>query len=195
MTDFYGDEAKKKKKLRKKFQNGRLKKTDFFKMANSQKKFLKILWIGPMVSRIDWCEGHWCGSIYMVMRLSDISSKTAKNAFLVFLGHFWAYFGQSHDHIGWATSMPFKSINSINPNLIHEIFVKKYWELAELENDILILFLVIFKKHFFINEKTKGFHINRYHLFLRYGWFLQNLWKDFIPTNMQPTVCTISAQA
>ena len=43
------------------------------------------------------------------------------------------------------------------------------------------------KKMFFINEKTKGFHM-RYHLFLHYGWFLQNLGKDFIPTNMHTTV-------
>ena len=28
----------------------------------------------------------------------------------------------------------------------------------------------------------------RYHLFLHYGWFLQNLGKDFIPTNMPTTV-------
>ena len=32
--------------------------------------FLKISWIGW---RNDWCEGHWCGSSYMVVRLSDIS--------------------------------------------------------------------------------------------------------------------------
>ena len=56
------------------------------------------------------------------------------------------------------------------------------------------LFLVIefFKKKLFcINEITKGFHM-RYHSFLHYGWFLQNLGKDFIPTNMHTTVvfCT-----
>ena len=28
----------------------------------------------------------------------------------------------------------------------------------------------------------------RYHLFLHYGWFLQNLGKDFIRTNMHTTV-------
>ncbi len=28
-------------------------KWSFFKMANSQKKFIKISWIGPWVSRID----------------------------------------------------------------------------------------------------------------------------------------------
>jgi hypothetical protein len=46
VTDFQGDKAKKK-------QNGRLKKTEFFKITNSQKKFVKISWIGPWVSRID----------------------------------------------------------------------------------------------------------------------------------------------
>ena len=29
------------------------------------------------VSRIDWCEGHWHGSTYMVVRLSGISPNTA----------------------------------------------------------------------------------------------------------------------
>ena len=39
MTDFYEYEAK--KKFEKKIQNGRQKKTEIFKTANSQKKFLK----------------------------------------------------------------------------------------------------------------------------------------------------------
>ena len=48
----------------------------FFKIANSQNFFVKISQIRPWVSRIAWCEGHWSGSTYMVVRLSDISSKT-----------------------------------------------------------------------------------------------------------------------
>ena len=39
----------------KKNQNGRLKKTEIFKIVNSQKIFSKISQIGPWVSRIDWC--------------------------------------------------------------------------------------------------------------------------------------------
>ena len=75
----------KQKKIQKKFKNGRLKKTEFFNSANSQYFFSKISWIGPWVSRIDWCEGHWCGSTYMAVRLSDISSKTGKKCiFCVF---------------------------------------------------------------------------------------------------------------
>ena len=34
---------------------------------------------------------------------------------MLFFGHFWAYVGQPHGHIGWAKSMPFASINPTNP--------------------------------------------------------------------------------
>jgi hypothetical protein len=40
-------------KQKKKIQNGRLKKTEIFKIANSQKIFTKISQIGPWVSKID----------------------------------------------------------------------------------------------------------------------------------------------
>jgi hypothetical protein len=46
-------QKKLKKKLKKKIQNGRLKKSSFSSSANSQYFFLKISWIGPWVSRID----------------------------------------------------------------------------------------------------------------------------------------------
>ena len=62
----------------KKIQNGWLKKSSFFKIANSQNFFVKISQIRPWVSRIEWYEGHRCSSMYMAVRLSDISSKTAK---------------------------------------------------------------------------------------------------------------------
>jgi hypothetical protein len=85
------NKMKQKKKIFKKLiQNGRLKKRSFSSSANSQYFFVKILWIGPWVSRIDWCKGHWCGSTYMVVRLSDISWKTGKKCifgvFRLFLG-------------------------------------------------------------------------------------------------------------
>ena len=53
-------------------------KTEFFNSANSQYFFSKISWIGPWVSRIEWCEGHWFGSTHMAMRLSDIRAKTGQ---------------------------------------------------------------------------------------------------------------------
>ena len=80
VTNFHG----KQKNVffsKKKIQNGRLKKRSFFKIANSQYFFVKIYWIGPWVSRIEWCKGHWCGSTYMALRLSDISSKIVKKCF------------------------------------------------------------------------------------------------------------------
>ena len=59
----------------------RPKKTELFKIANSQYFLVKISGISPWMCRIDWCKGHWCGSTYMVMRLSDISPKTGKKCF------------------------------------------------------------------------------------------------------------------
>ena len=42
-----------------------------------------------------------------------------------------------------------------------------------------------------LSEKQSTTVHMRYHLFLQHGWFLQNLGKDFIPTNMHTTVvCT-----
>ena len=40
-----------------------------------------------------------------------------------------------------------------------------------------------------LNENEQLVHM-RYHLFLYYGWFLQNFAKDFIRTNMHTTVHT-----
>ena len=78
VTSFHWDEAKKKKKkIEKKVQNGRLKKTMFCQTVNSQYFFTKLSGMRPWVRKSDWCEGHWYGSTYMAVRLSDISSKMA----------------------------------------------------------------------------------------------------------------------
>ena len=93
--------------LKKKFQNGRLKKRSFFKIANSQYFFVKISYIGPWVSRIEWCEGHWSGSTYMVVRLADISSKTVKKCIF---GVFWPFLS-----LCWTASRPhrFSHLNAL----------------------------------------------------------------------------------
>ena len=52
LTDFHKNEAK-NMFFEKKVQNGRLEKTKFFKIANSQIVFPKISDIGPWISRID----------------------------------------------------------------------------------------------------------------------------------------------
>ena len=100
MTDFHGDQAKKI------IQNGRLKKSAIFKIANSQNFFVKISWIGQK------------------------QPKNTKNAFFAC---FWAYVGQSLNHIGWTTSMPFTSINPTNPRTNPWNFWKKILRIGGIE--------------------------------------------------------------
>ena len=70
------------------------KSMSFFSSANSQYFFMKILGIGSWVSWINSCKGHWCGSTYMVVRLSDV-----RGNFFVFLSLFWAYVEQHDNHM------------------------------------------------------------------------------------------------
>ena len=84
----------------------------FSSSANSQYFFPKILGIGSWVSRINWCKGHWCCSTDMVIRLSEVRSKTTKKMYFT---PFWASVWQPDHHVGWATSMPFASIYPTHP--------------------------------------------------------------------------------
>ena len=59
--------------------------------------------------------------------------KQAKNVFFVFLGCFCPYVRQPHRHIGWATSMPFASINPTNPRTNLWIFCKKILRIGDFE--------------------------------------------------------------
>ena len=75
--------------------------------------FHEISVIGPWVSKINWYE---CGLTYMVVRLSNVRSKTGKTGktgkkciFCVFVG-FRSCVGQPDNLKGWATLMPFASI-------------------------------------------------------------------------------------
>ena len=158
--------------------NGRLKKNSLSSSANSQYFFMKISWIGPWFSKIYWCKGHWCSLTYMVQ-----APKQAKNAFFEFLGCFRAYVRQPHDHIDWATSMPFASINPTNLRTNPWNFHKKHWELAELENEGFLSrpFWIFFAS---FQWKRQPVHI-RYHFFLHYGWFLQILGK-----RLSELICT-----
>ena len=60
----------------KKIQNGRLKKSSFSSSANSQYFFTNISWIGPLVSRIDWCKGHFYTILQTTVH-TDIFLKTS----------------------------------------------------------------------------------------------------------------------
>ena len=49
------------------------------------------------------------------------------------------------------------------------------------------LSILIFLKKKIPMKNNLAVHM-RYHLFLHYGWFLQNLGKDFIPSTMHTTI-------
>ena len=88
---------------------GLVKSLEFSVLRHSRSLgFEKILGIGA-------------GSTYMVVRVSDIRSKIGKKfifcAFILFLS-------LCHNHISWATSMPFASINLTNPRT-KDKFLKK----------------------------------------------------------------------
>ena len=80
---------------------------------------------------------------------------TAKNAFLVFFACFRPYIGQpADDHIGWAISMPFASIDLFYPKTNPWNFREKYWELMVLKNSILKTFFQTF--FFFASSQWKS---------------------------------------
>ena len=74
------------------------------------------------------------------------AQKQPKNAFSVLFGCFWAFVGQPHGHIRWATSMPFASFNPTNPRTNLRNFRKKILRIGDFEkwpffeSAILILF-------------------------------------------------------
>ena len=84
---------------------------------------------------------------------------------------------------------------------IHKNFMKKYWELAELEYVFFFFFFFwqtfsVFKvghfDFFFASSQGKKQPVYmRYHFFLHYGWFFQNLGKEAVRTLMHTTVCSL----
>ena len=76
-----------------------------------------------------------------------------------------------------------KKQNAIFQLRLFSIFFRENFR--KLENVIFVFWLSgLSKKN--PNENQLGFHM-RYCLFLHYVWFLQNLEKDFIQTNMHTT--------
>ena len=82
----------------------------------------------------------------------------------------------------------------LTQGLIHEIFMKKDWELAELENEVFLrwpfwIFCVgHFDCFFFASSlwKIQPFYM-RHHFFLHYGWFFHNLGKEAVRTFLHTT--------
>ena len=58
----------------------------------------------------------------------------------------------------------------------------------------LLVFIEMKQVFFFKQTKNKQPVHMRYHLFLQYGWFLQNFGKDFIRTNMHTTVVNLKTE-
>ena len=61
------------------------------------------------------------------------AQKQPKNAFSVLFGCFWAFVGQPHGHICWATSIPFASFNPTNPRTHLRNFREKILRIGDLE--------------------------------------------------------------
>ena len=93
----------------------KLNKSHFQGFVNSQYFFMKISWIGPWVSRIDWCEGHWFCSTHMAVRLANVSSKTGKKCIFCVFRPFLSLCRPASRPHGLSKTMPFASINPTNP--------------------------------------------------------------------------------
>ena len=136
-------EWSKKKILEKKIQNGRLKKSSFFKIANSQKFFAK----GTDVVQRIWPWG--CPT------KAQKQPKSTENAFF---GCFWAFVGQPHGHIHWATSMPFASFNPTIPRTNLRNFREKILRIGDFKKWAFFSrpFWIFFfkKKKFFFASKS-----------------------------------------
>ena len=106
----------------------------------------------------------------------------AKNAFFVLFGCFWAYVGQPHGHIGWATSMSFASINPTNPRTNLRNFCKTilrigdFEKLCFFESAILIFFFKKTTYFFFIPMKISPNLYGRMDMwkFWCFSWFPEN---------------------
>ena len=67
-----------------KLKNKKLNKSHFQGFANSQYFSVKISGIGSWMCRIDWYEGHWCGSTYMALHQSWPSNKVIIEDFTIY---------------------------------------------------------------------------------------------------------------
>ena len=120
-------------------------------------------------------------------------SKTGQNAFLVFFGHFWAYVGQPHGHIGWAIPMPFASMNSTNPRTAPWNFHKKILRIGGFEKwpffESAILNSIFSKKFFFSLIPTEiSPHLYDSKDFSKFWWLRWFTAKTQCPQTYQPAV-------
>ena len=76
------------------------KMADFSKWPIFQNRRFSKSPIGPWVSRIDWCKGHWCSSTYMVVNWRFWKTAILKNRpfWIFFLGFFFFFLLHSHEN-------------------------------------------------------------------------------------------------
>ena len=75
--------------------------------------------------------------------------KSTENAFF---GCFWAFVGQPHGHIHWATSMPFASFNPTNPRTNLRNFREKILRIGDFEKWAFFESAIL---NFFFRKKKK----------------------------------------
>ena len=133
--------------------------------------------------------------------LHKLNNRQKRN-FLVFSGYFWAYVGQPQDHIGrlshintfciiwWAKdqsmNISWKNIKNWQSWKMSSLSQPFWFFFCFTLTSAILLLLLLFL--LYLNEKKQPIHM-RYHLFLHYGRFLQNVGKGCVRTNMHTTVC------
>ena len=129
------------------------------KIANSQNLFVKISWIGSWVSRIDWCQGHWCSC--------EAFQRKGKNSLKIQKMHFYPFFELISDRLMTIYveqhHCPSHQFILLTQGPIHEIFTKKFWELAILKNGYFedTRMFLINMLNFLFFSRTKKFPILR----------------------------------
>ena len=82
------------------------------------------------------------------------AQKQPKNAFSVLFGCSWAYVGQPHGHIRWATSMPSASFNPTNPRTNLRNFHEKILRIGDFKKWAFFESAIL---NFFFEKKKKIF--------------------------------------
>ena len=90
--------------------------------------------------------------------------KSTENAFF---GCFWAFVGQPHGHIHWATSMPFASFNPTNPRTNLRNFREKILRIGDFEKRPFFESAIL---NFFFSKKKFFFLLHSYENQPKFTW-------------------------
>ena len=82
---------------------------------------------------LGWFSLEWSKKIFFFRKKKNQNGRLKKSPFSVLFGCFWAFVGQPHGHIRWATSMPFASFNPTNPRTNPLNFHKKISRIGDFE--------------------------------------------------------------